>query len=59
MRQKKPETECSWISLQAADDELVPWYEKLGFTDMTCGHFEGDGGQTRMEMKNVSVAKSS
>lgn len=50
-----PPSECRWISLEAADDELVAWYEKFGFTDMSCGHTDGDYGQTRMEMQNVSL----
>jgi GNAT superfamily N-acetyltransferase len=49
------QSDCRWISLETAHDELVPWYERLGFTDMSCGHVEGDYGQIRMEMPNVSV----
>jgi len=52
-----PLSDCSWISLQCSDDELLPWYEKFGFTDMSCGHVEGDDGQTRMELRNVPAAK--
>lgn len=48
-----PLSECRWISLECADDELLPWYEKFGFMDMSCGHTEGDGGQTHMELQNV------
>jgi len=43
------------ISLVAANDGLVPWYEKFGFTDMSCGHTDGDHGQTWMERPSVSV----
>jgi len=52
---RMPQTECKWVSLSAADDELVPWYEGFGFFDMTCGHNEGDLGQTWMEKPNVSI----
>lgn len=54
-----PQSLCRWISLDAADDDLVDWYEKFGFTDMSCGHTDGDYGQTWMEMKNVSLVSDS
>jgi len=49
-------SDCRWISLECSDDELLPWYEKFGFMDMSCGHVDGDGGQTRMELQNVPKA---
>lgn len=52
---QKSQDECRWISLDAAEDDLVEWYEKFGFTDMSCGHSGDDYGQTWMEMRNVSV----
>lgn len=51
-----PQSLCRWVSLESADDELVEWYEKFGFTDMSCGHTAGDYGQTWMEMQNVPLA---
>lgn len=56
---RMPQSDCKWISLEAADDELVPFYEKFGFFDMSCGRCDGDDGQTHMEMPNVSVECSS
>merc|ERR1712032_1798279 len=48
-----PESQCRWITLSALD-EKVPFYEKLGFWDMTAGHtFEGQD-QTWMERQNMS-----
>ena len=56
---------CKWVSLEAFD-YVVPYYERLGFTDMSCllGDSEEDedeakeeDGNTRltlMELKNVS-----
>jgi len=52
-----PLSECKWISLQCSDDELLPWYEKFGFFDMSCGHTEDDGGETRMELPNVPAVE--
>eukprot|EP00441_Pelagodinium_beii_P034423 CAMPEP_0197630340 /NCGR_PEP_ID=MMETSP1338-20131121/7861_1 /TAXON_ID=43686 ORGANISM="Pelagodinium beii, Strain RCC1491" /NCGR_SAMPLE_ID=MMETSP1338 /ASSEMBLY_ACC=CAM_ASM_000754 /LENGTH=316 /DNA_ID=CAMNT_0043201541 /DNA_START=95 /DNA_END=1042 /DNA_ORIENTATION=+ len=34
---RMPQSDCRWISLDAAYEALVPWYEGFGFTDMTCG----------------------
>lgn len=53
-----PLSKCRWISLQCAYDELLPWYEKFGFTDMSCGHVDGDDGETRMELQNVPAVKA-
>jgi len=52
---RMPEADCRWISLKAADDSLVPWYEKFGFTDMTCGQCD-DEDEVWMELKNESIS---
>jgi len=48
------QTKCRWISLKAAGEELVPFYERFGFVDMTCGpdHL----GHISMEMQSKSAA---
>lgn len=51
---RMPQSECRWISLKAADDSLVPWYEKFGFCDMTCGQCD-DEDEVWMELKNSST----
>lgn len=58
-----PQDLCKWVSLEAFD-YVVPYYERLGFTDMSCllGDSEEDeekeeDGKVRltlMEMKNIS-----
>merc|ERR1719163_2039150 len=40
-----PQSMCRWITLNAASDDLVPWYERFGFLDMSCGHEPDDLGQ--------------
>jgi len=47
-----PPSECRWISLEAADDDLVTYYERFGFCD-----FGGpdEHGNTWMEVKNESI----
>lgn len=50
---RMPESRCKWISLDAAEEWLVPWYESFGFCDMTCG--PDQFGEIRMELQNVSV----
>jgi GNAT superfamily N-acetyltransferase len=52
---RMPQSTCNWISLDAAYEALVPWYETFGFTDMTCGADEY--GQIWMERRNVSVVE--
>jgi len=52
---RMPQSACNWISLDAAYEALVPWYESFGFTDMTCGADEY--GQIWMERRNVSVVE--
>eukprot|EP00931_Biecheleriopsis_adriatica_P102253 TRINITY_DN77244_c0_g1_i1.p1 TRINITY_DN77244_c0_g1~~TRINITY_DN77244_c0_g1_i1.p1 ORF type:complete len:370 (+),score=99.18 TRINITY_DN77244_c0_g1_i1:26-1111(+) len=50
-----PRSQCAWISLSALD-EAVPFYERFGFTDMTCDDIDDDEHiQTWMELKNISV----
>uniref|UniRef100_A0A7S4Q256 N-acetyltransferase domain-containing protein n=1 Tax=Alexandrium monilatum TaxID=311494 RepID=A0A7S4Q256_9DINO len=51
---RMPQSECRWISLKAADASLVPWYEKFGFTDMTCGQCD-DEDEVWMELPNDSI----
>lgn len=62
-----PQDKCKWVSLEAFD-YVVPYYERLGFTDMSCllGDSEEDDDEgtpveedgkvrlTLMEMKNIS-----
>merc|ERR1712194_560834 len=50
-----PKSECTWLSLEAAVDELVSWYEKFGFFDMTCGHDDDPDAMTLMEMPNAPL----
>jgi len=50
-----PQSDCGWVSLSALD-EAVPFYERFGFFDMTCGDPQDpDHFQTWMELKNISV----
>uniref|UniRef100_A0A7S4R4J4 N-acetyltransferase domain-containing protein n=1 Tax=Alexandrium monilatum TaxID=311494 RepID=A0A7S4R4J4_9DINO len=48
-----PQSQCAWVSLSAFN-HAIPFYERLGFTDMTCGDPDDPDGQTWMERKNVS-----
>lgn len=55
---RMPQSKCRWISLEAGEDELVPWYEGFGFTDMTCGpdpNVDESERLTWMELRNESV----
>jgi len=57
--QRMPKSKCAWVSLEAADDDLVLWYEKFGFTDMTCGHDDDPDALIWMEAQNSTIRKSS
>jgi hypothetical protein len=49
-----PRSEIPWIALSALD-EVIPFYERFGFWDMTCNNFDDDEQfQTLMEMENIS-----
>lgn len=47
-----PPSECGWISLEAANEDLVAYYERFGFVDFGG---EDDDGNTWMERKNESI----
>jgi GNAT superfamily N-acetyltransferase len=49
---RMPQSECRWVSLEAADEDLVTYYERFGFCD-----FGGpdEHGNTWMEVKNESI----
>lgn len=56
--QRMPKSKCSWVSLEAADDDLVLWYEKYGFTDMTCGHDDDPEALIWMEAPNSTMVNT-
>eukprot|EP00747_Dinoflagellata_sp_TGD_P166450 gnl/TRDRNA2_/TRDRNA2_189245_c0_seq1.p1 gnl/TRDRNA2_/TRDRNA2_189245_c0~~gnl/TRDRNA2_/TRDRNA2_189245_c0_seq1.p1 ORF type:complete len:366 (-),score=65.34 gnl/TRDRNA2_/TRDRNA2_189245_c0_seq1:104-1201(-) len=51
---KMPLSECGWISTYAIDN-VVPFYERFGFMDMTCDDVDDENHhQTFMMLKNIS-----
>jgi len=56
--QRMPKSKCAWVSLEAADDDLVLWYEKFGFTDMTCGHDDDPDALIWMEAQNSTMVNT-
>lgn len=56
--QRMPKSKCCWVSLEAADDDLVTWYEKFGFTDMTCGHDDDPEALIWMEKQNSPMVNT-
>eukprot|EP00929_Paragymnodinium_shiwhaense_P034708 TRINITY_DN18853_c0_g1_i1.p1 TRINITY_DN18853_c0_g1~~TRINITY_DN18853_c0_g1_i1.p1 ORF type:complete len:606 (-),score=85.52 TRINITY_DN18853_c0_g1_i1:185-2002(-) len=53
---RTPKSQCKWISLDAASDDLAVWYEKFGFIDMTCGHDpDDDEANVWMEYQNTAL----
>jgi len=52
---RMPQSTCNWVSLDAAYEALVPWYEFFGFIDMTCG--ADQYGQIWMELRNISAVE--
>ena len=46
-------SECGWVSLYALDN-VIPFYERFGFCDLTCDDGSNNQG-TYMTLKNISV----
>jgi GNAT superfamily N-acetyltransferase len=49
---RMPKSQCKWVSLEAADEDLVTYYERFGFCDFGG---ENEDGNTWMEVANESI----